>query len=63
MNEMDIKFPNQLFINNEFIDASDGNTFDTINPTDGSVSKTCCIYPVIMTIEERIINQKNRILY
>jgi len=36
-NNMDLSFPNQLFINNEFIDASDGGTFNTINPSDESV--------------------------
>lgn len=35
-NDMDLTFPNQLFVNNEFIDASDGNTFVTVNPTDES---------------------------
>ena len=35
-NNMDLEFPNQLFINNEFIDASDGATFSTINPNDES---------------------------
>lgn len=38
VNNMDLKFPNQLFINNEFVDASNGDTFNTINPHDGSVS-------------------------
>jgi len=33
-----MKFPNQLFINGEFKDAADGKTYDTINPTDESVS-------------------------
>jgi formyltetrahydrofolate dehydrogenase len=37
VNNMDLEFPHQLFINNEFVDSSDGNTFDTINPTDESV--------------------------
>lgn len=32
-----VRFPAQLFIANEFCDASDGGTFDTINPTDESV--------------------------
>ena len=36
-NDMELSFPNQLFINNEFIDASDGGTFNTINPSDESV--------------------------
>ena len=40
INNMTVRFPNQLFINNEFIDASDGNTFDTINPGDNSVRAT-----------------------
>ncbi len=35
---MDLRFPHQLFINNRFIDASNGATFDTINPTDETVS-------------------------
>lgn len=34
---MDLKFPNQIFINNEFINASDGGTFTTINPADETV--------------------------
>ena len=40
VNNRDIRFPNQLFINNQFVDASDGGTFQSINPTDESVS-TC----------------------
>jgi len=34
---MELYIPNQLFVNNEFIDASDGGTFNTISPTDESV--------------------------
>ena len=30
---MEIKFPNQCFINNEFVDSADGKTYLTINPT------------------------------
>ena len=37
-NDMELTFPHQLFIANEFIDASDGSTFNSINPTDESVS-------------------------
>jgi len=33
VNNMTIKFPHQLFINNQFVDSSDGATFNTINPT------------------------------
>lgn len=37
VNNMDISFPHQLFINNEFMDSESGNTFKTINPHDESV--------------------------
>lgn len=37
VNHMTICMPYQLFINGEFVDSSGGRTFDTINPTDGSV--------------------------
>lgn len=37
VNDMDLEFPNQLFINNEFVDSLDGNTFNTVNPGDESV--------------------------
>ena len=36
-NKMELSFPNQLFISNEFADSSDGKTFDAINPSDESV--------------------------
>ncbi|XP_026963219.1 mitochondrial 10-formyltetrahydrofolate dehydrogenase isoform X2 [Sagmatias obliquidens] len=36
VNEMTVKMPHQCFINGQFIDADDGKTYDTINPTDGS---------------------------
>lgn len=32
-----VRFPHQLFINNEFVDSSDSSTFETINPADESV--------------------------
>lgn len=35
---MTVKMPYQCFINGQFVDADDGRTYDTINPTDGSVS-------------------------
>ncbi|XP_013396004.1 cytosolic 10-formyltetrahydrofolate dehydrogenase-like isoform X1 [Lingula anatina] len=37
VNNMDLSFPNQLFINNEFVDSSNGKTFNTVNPADESV--------------------------
>ncbi|PVD24205.1 hypothetical protein C0Q70_14675 [Pomacea canaliculata] len=37
VNNRDISFPHQLFIDNEFVDASSGATYNTINPTDESV--------------------------
>lgn len=38
VNNMTVKMPNQCFINGSFEDAESGKTYDTINPTDGSVS-------------------------
>uniref|UniRef100_A0A8C4N1K2 10-formyltetrahydrofolate dehydrogenase n=1 Tax=Equus asinus asinus TaxID=83772 RepID=A0A8C4N1K2_EQUAS len=38
VNKMTVKMPYQCFINGQFTDADDGKTYDTINPTDGSVS-------------------------
>lgn len=35
---MTVKMPYQCFINGQFEDAENGKTYDTINPTDGSVS-------------------------
>jgi formyltetrahydrofolate dehydrogenase len=37
VNDMTIHMPYQLFIDGEFADAHHGKTFDSINPTDGSV--------------------------
>ncbi|XP_039108814.1 mitochondrial 10-formyltetrahydrofolate dehydrogenase isoform X1 [Hyaena hyaena] len=37
VNEMTVKMPHQCFINGQFTDADDGKTYDTINPTDGSI--------------------------
>ncbi|XP_040886547.1 mitochondrial 10-formyltetrahydrofolate dehydrogenase [Toxotes jaculatrix] len=37
VNNMTVKMPNQCFINGNFEDAENGKTYDTINPTDGSV--------------------------
>ncbi|XP_076968008.1 mitochondrial 10-formyltetrahydrofolate dehydrogenase [Tamandua tetradactyla] len=36
VNGMTVKMPHQCFINGEFVDADDGQTYDTISPTDGS---------------------------
>lgn len=38
VNNMTVKMPHQCFINGKFEDAENGKTYDTINPTDGSVS-------------------------
>lgn len=43
VNNMTVKMPNQCFINGSFEDAESGKTYDTINPTDGSVSVCVCI--------------------
>uniref|UniRef100_A0A673AZU8 10-formyltetrahydrofolate dehydrogenase n=1 Tax=Sphaeramia orbicularis TaxID=375764 RepID=A0A673AZU8_9TELE len=40
INNMTIKMPHQLFINGEFVDAEGGKTYQTINPTDGTVGKS-----------------------
>eukprot|EP00073_Rattus_norvegicus_P011093 NP_001178707.1 probable 10-formyltetrahydrofolate dehydrogenase ALDH1L2 [Rattus norvegicus] len=36
VNEMTVKMPYQCFINGQFVDAEDGETYATINPTDGT---------------------------
>ncbi|XP_069620316.1 mitochondrial 10-formyltetrahydrofolate dehydrogenase [Ranitomeya imitator] len=37
VNNMTVKMPYQCFINGQFADSDSGKTYDTINPTDGSV--------------------------
>ncbi|RXM34724.1 Mitochondrial 10-formyltetrahydrofolate dehydrogenase [Acipenser ruthenus] len=37
INNMTLKMPHQCFINGRFEDAENGKTYDTVNPTDGSV--------------------------
>uniref|UniRef100_A0A8C4QTV0 10-formyltetrahydrofolate dehydrogenase n=1 Tax=Eptatretus burgeri TaxID=7764 RepID=A0A8C4QTV0_EPTBU len=37
VNNMTIRVPHQCFINGKFVDAVDGKTYETVNPTDGSV--------------------------
>uniref|UniRef100_A0A8C8RTQ0 10-formyltetrahydrofolate dehydrogenase n=1 Tax=Pelusios castaneus TaxID=367368 RepID=A0A8C8RTQ0_9SAUR len=37
VNNMAVNMPYQCFINGQFMNAEDGKTYDTINPTDGSV--------------------------
>lgn len=44
VNNMTVKMPYQCFINGKFEDAENGKTYDTINPTDGSVSE--CMHTV-----------------
>ncbi|KAL8595137.1 hypothetical protein ACOMHN_013810 [Nucella lapillus] len=36
-NNMELTLPHQVFIDNQFMDASNGDTYNTINPTDESV--------------------------
>ncbi|XP_055483774.1 mitochondrial 10-formyltetrahydrofolate dehydrogenase isoform X2 [Psammomys obesus] len=36
VNEMTVRMPYQCFINGQFVDAEDGETYATVNPTDGS---------------------------
>jgi len=43
---MEIQCPHQCFINGQFVDATLGKTYDTINPTDESVSQPpTSLYP------------------
>ena len=35
---MTVKIPHQCFINGQFVDAEDGETYATGNPADGTVS-------------------------
>uniref|UniRef100_A0A8D2DDU2 formyltetrahydrofolate dehydrogenase n=1 Tax=Sciurus vulgaris TaxID=55149 RepID=A0A8D2DDU2_SCIVU len=37
VNKLELRMPHQLFIGGTFVDAEGGKTYDTINPTDGSV--------------------------
>lgn len=37
VNSMEIKFPKQLFIDGQFVNAEGGHTIDTINPADESL--------------------------
>lgn len=37
VNNMTVKMPYQCFINGSFEDAENGKTYNTVNPTDGSV--------------------------
>lgn len=37
INSMTVNMPHQCFINGQYMDAEDGKTYETINPTDGSV--------------------------
>lgn len=48
MNKLTLQMPYQLFIGGEFVDAEGSKTYNTINPTDGSVSSGCS--PVLPTI-------------
>lgn len=58
---MTVRMPTQLFINGEFVDSSNGRTFDAINPTDGSVrGQIFCLASVILLfciVQERITKQ------
>lgn len=42
---MTLKMPNQCFINGKFEDAENEKTYNTINPTDGSVSHMITLKP------------------
>jgi formyltetrahydrofolate dehydrogenase len=37
VNNMDVSFPHQLFINGEFVDSESGAVLESVNPSDESV--------------------------
>ena len=43
VNNTKISMPYQLFIDGEFVDSVTGRTFESINPTDCSVSTVCVL--------------------
>ena len=46
---MEIQCPHQCFINGQFVDATLGKTYDTINPTDESVSNPSLIPDLVIS--------------
>uniref|UniRef100_A0A673NEG8 10-formyltetrahydrofolate dehydrogenase n=1 Tax=Sinocyclocheilus rhinocerous TaxID=307959 RepID=A0A673NEG8_9TELE len=53
VNNMTVKMPYQCFINGNFEDAEDGKTYNTVNPTDGSV--ICKVsYASVMDVDRAV---------
>ena len=54
-NNMDISFAHQVFIDNQFMDASNGDTYNTINPTDESVGyfEACLCLCLCLSVSSR----------
>ena len=48
-NGMSIQCPHQLLINGEFVNSSWGRTYNTINPTNETVSYYCTILLLLMS--------------
>lgn len=47
MNKLTLRMPYQLFIGGMFVDAEGAKTYETINPTDGSVSASLSPPPTL----------------
>uniref|UniRef100_A0A8C0GCA7 10-formyltetrahydrofolate dehydrogenase n=1 Tax=Chelonoidis abingdonii TaxID=106734 RepID=A0A8C0GCA7_CHEAB len=57
VNNMTVKMPYQCFINGQFMDAEGGKTYDTINPTDGSVTKVS--YASVADVDKAVAAAKD----
>lgn len=53
-NGMDLKMPHQLFINNQFVDSSDGVEYNSINPADESVKNIMLLFLWPEIFESRV---------
>lgn len=57
VNNMTVNMPYQCFINGAFMDAEDGKTYDTMNPTDGSV--ICKVsYASVADVDKAVVAAK-----
>uniref|UniRef100_A0A9J8ANY7 10-formyltetrahydrofolate dehydrogenase n=1 Tax=Cyprinus carpio carpio TaxID=630221 RepID=A0A9J8ANY7_CYPCA len=54
VNNMTVKMPYQCFINGKFEDAEDGKTYNTVNPTDGSVCLNFLFAVFIIYLQQKL---------
>uniref|UniRef100_A0A8C1LZE7 10-formyltetrahydrofolate dehydrogenase n=1 Tax=Cyprinus carpio TaxID=7962 RepID=A0A8C1LZE7_CYPCA len=54
INNMTVKMPHQCFINGKFEDAEDGKTYNTVNPTDGSVCLNFLLAVFIIYLQQKL---------